>query len=135
MSSQLINDLAIVLAKKIEGDLVQAFVSDDMSPSFYNIRETLVKTLQENMDVMALESKDSPMMLKDMTPKQFEEWTNHQLEKSARALSSLILKSDDHFERFEFKDEYDRYRNITSSIIVLKAGKIARESLAVRKSL
>lgn len=131
-----LNDLAIVLTKKIEQDLVIAFMSQKHhSPSFFNIRETILATLRQNMEVLSVEMKDSPMMLKDMPVKQREDYTNYQLEKCAHEVVKLIMKGDEFFEKYEFKDEYDHYRNVTRTIAVVKTGKIARESREIRKNL
>ena len=70
--SNLINDLAIVLTKKIEGDLVRVFMDGKKSPSFYNIRETLIDTLSENMDILSFSTSESPEMLREMPPSQVE---------------------------------------------------------------
>lgn len=133
-----LNDLAIILAKKIEAGLVSEFDYSSKarsSPSFYNIREQILKTLQEYMEVLVVEEKDSPYMLREMSPKQIEDYRNSQLESQAYRIVKRILDGPDYFSKFESRDEYGTWRNVTSSIVVLKTAKIEREEKIVHAKL
>lgn len=124
-----LNNLAIVLTKKIEADLVEAFhEKGKIPPSFYNIRRTLVETLENYMGDLAISESWDQKMLDSMTPQMAAGYKNHQLEKQACEIVKTIIESHDYFDKFEFKDEYDRYRSITRSIIVLKTGKIRKDA-------
>lgn len=147
-----VNDLAIILTKKIEGDLVYAFFSDAQcvsvcnsdsmplpdvnlnhkQPSFYNIRETILKSLNEYLDVLILKQKDSPMMLAQMSDSMRMDYTRDQERKIACDIVERIINSEDHFDISTYDDK-DYYRSKTRFIAVLKSGLIARDCNKVGK--
>ena len=124
-----LNDLAIVLTKKIEWKLYQVFGDKGkIPPSFYNVRETILEVLKENMEVLAIEETESPRFARELKPELLERIVNDQLRSNACRVVEMIFKSKDHFDKFVFEDEYSYYKTTRRTIAVIKSAKIAREA-------
>lgn len=122
-----LNDLSILLTKKIESELVRQFFQNKEQPNFYSIRKTILNVLEENMDVLSIQNVVSHEMLSQMTKEMIENYKNHELKKNAVMLVEKIIDSEDHFEKWVYEDEYSNFKKTTKSIIVLKTGKICKE--------
>lgn len=127
---QEINDIAINLTRKIEADLVSAFMNKDSphQPNFYRIRQTLLDTLQKYIEVFYVESKVSPMMLERMKPDQVEDYFRHEQERNAALMAREIFKRDDIVEKFVYEDDYSVYKSETSYLPVIKLKKLKEEN-------
>lgn len=132
-----INNLAILLTKKIESEMYYNFRAElnpdgtvgapRKSLNFYQIRDTILEVLKNYMSELYIETKVSPMMLKQMDKKQIESFMNSALRIEASKVVSKIMEDSDFFTSFVYEDDYDLYREI-KSIIVLKTNKILKET-------
>lgn len=136
MGRERLNDLAIILTKKIDAEIVRLCAEvtraapDTLAqaPNFFHIRERILATLESYMDVITVRTESSPGTEERYSPEIIKQIRNAELEKEAGFLVKAILQSPDHFARFEFNDEWDRFRSVTKDIVVLKTALIDRES-------
>lgn len=127
-----LNDLAIVLTKKIERNLVKAFLNQKHPPSFFNIRENILEVLQENITILQVQTTESPEMMREMRPNRVEEYKNDQIKRATYQVIESIFESPDYFNKFIFEDDWDHFRKTTHSIAVVKTAKIVKEANKVK---
>lgn len=139
------NDLAIVLARKIEPLLWQlcrdflppgwAESPDKVTkapPSFFAVREALVRGLEPYISTLGVTVSNSPDMERELSLENIKKIRHDQAKKMAAQIVQEILDSPDHFETSEYNDQWDRYRSVTKQICVIKSGKLVRESMSLK---
>lgn len=122
-----INDLAIALTKKLEPAIIERFVNNKESPSYYNIRQMLFEELSKYIKIGHVELKESPMMLKQMEDPARKDWLRHQTEKQAFEIAKMAL-NENLVDRFEWKDEWDLYRSIHTTIAFIDLKEVKENS-------
>lgn len=128
------NDFAVELARRVEQAVVSTCVgvmSVDAeairaAPNFYMIREAILYTLRDWVEVLSVEEKESPLMISEMRPEDVRRYREYQLEKQAAMVVKELLRNEDLVERREYGDDYDLWRSNITQIAVLKAGKILK---------
>lgn len=131
-----LNNLAIILTKQLEADISmlchEVTKADEttitQAPNFWMIREKILSSLHKYMDSIYVSVKDSPRMMREVPPRIAQEIVNAQLEKAAHDLVTRIMDSPEHFAKYTYQDEWDNYRSVNRSIIVLKTEKIRKDA-------
>lgn len=141
-----INDIAIYLAKRIEGALAQDFmpklsakespaasdtVNLSLPPSFYHTRRAIVRALEESIELFSGEQVESDYMLEQMPEKALMDYRNQLKERQAAELARAMLENPDISDKWMYapknSDGYAAYRNTRTTFAVIKLGKIKRE--------
>lgn len=117
MSCQ-INNLAIALTKKLETAIIETFIKNKTSPSYYNIRSILFTELSGFIKTLHVEMKDSPMMINSMPEEMKAGWSKQVLKRQAQEISELILGTK-FINQWEFVDDYSYYRSISTTVALI----------------
>lgn len=131
-----INNLAIVLTKQIEGHIYRLCADTTLAdestlrqaPSFFMIRTAILKCLEQYLDVIEVNIKASPEAEKDLPDELVKKIRAHELERMAGMLIQKIIQSPDHFHEHKCEDDFSRWRSTTKRIVVMKTGKIWKDS-------
>lgn len=137
-ANTLLNDLAIILTRKIQSELMSAIMRANgiderkdaikFAPNFFHIREAILKTLSTYMDVLHVETTSYPTdeRFSDEIIKNIK---REELKKEAAILVQTMFERDDLFLKDEMSDDFQRWRLATKDIVVLKTGKLAEDAL------
>lgn len=135
-----VNDLAIILAKKIDSEIMRSisqlnpFLKEKdiqeirSAPNFFIVRALIVTTLEEYMDVLRIQTTSSPLAEREYTPEILAKIRDHEIRKVAAQTVEAIASSPDYFKIEEYAEEWDRFKIIDRSIVVLRTGKIFRDA-------
>lgn len=134
------NNLAIILTEKIIKDLVRARMfrgtvcydskSDNVTevvdniPNFYQVRETILTTLNKYIDTLYLDFSYDTATLDMMKPEHRKDFLESRLKEEAYSVVEKIIDSDEHFNKFYLGDRYTFSER--KYIQVLKTGLIAK---------
>lgn len=129
-----INGLAIFLTRKIDASIYrlcsEVTKADEktiaQSPSYYQIREVILKTLQEYMVELQISTQFSEYD-SDYPESILNEIKKHRLESEAHKVVSAIMYRKDILDIDEYEDEYSRFKTINKGIVFLKTGMIEKE--------
>lgn len=138
---QRINDLAIILTRKIERDLYHAcgdlngcdreeFVDQiKKCPSTWEIRNTIYLTLERYMNVLCLNVSTAPEVERDLRPDDLKRVREDKIQRQAVMAVKHIMDDDEHFLYRDYSaDEFYPLRNEYREIVVLKTGLINKDS-------
>lgn len=129
-----INGLAIFLTRRIDSAIYKlcsdVTKADEktiaQSPNFYQIRETILKTLEEYMVELQIYSQHSEYD-RDYPESILNEIKKHRLESEAHKVVSEIMSRKDILDIDEYEDEYSRFKTINKGIVFVKTGMIEKE--------
>jgi hypothetical protein len=132
--NQQLNDLAILITKKIENELVMLCYSVTQAdpktirqaPNFYMIRHNILTALSEVMASFSVQINEAPESYRDIPPATVLEIQNYNLKKQAATVVEHILSSDDYVDKYVYEDEWSLYRSTTRTIVLVKAAAIKK---------
>lgn len=135
----LVNELAILLTKKIETELIMLIHSEHgvdaerikTHPTFYSIRHTILSTLEEYLIEFVQSHKISDYELKALNqdPKTYLE---HKQKVAVHQLAETILKNTEVTCVDSYDDEWSRYREYINRLVVVKMNRISNEVEAAK---
>lgn len=131
----LLNELAIILTKKIESELMTAICRANgimeepklkFAPNFFHIRKGILSVLTEYLDVLHVETRNFPIN-EEISDEIIAKIKEEQLKKEACILVQRIFERDDLFLKRAIDSDYERFILATKDIVVLKTGKLLGE--------
>jgi len=131
---QNINGLAIFLTRKIDASIYR-LCSDvtradektiAQSPNYFQIREAILKTLEEYMLELRVSTTFSEYD-SDYPEEILKQIRKHRLEAEAHKVVSEIMSRKDVLDIHEYEDEYSRYKTVTKTLVVIRTGMIESE--------
>lgn len=140
-----INNLAIILTKKIERSVIQLChkqleaidlkESDSleidtaiMPPSFWEIRATILEVLSEYMEESFIHFGPRHESRSMMQPLEYESYIREQRECALKQFIHMIIENEEIFDSNIQKDELNYGSTLTRNIIFIKTGKLKREA-------
>lgn len=125
-----INNIAIALTQKIEQAIVYEFAAEKgkRSPSYYNIRETILRTLREYIEIYSSSVVGSPRELEQMPKNILEDYMHHKKKVAGAQLAEAVLENTDITKRWAYSDEFSRNRTINVTLPVIKLNKLINDT-------
>jgi len=125
-----INELAILITKKIESELMRQFFHNKETPSFFHIRKTILNTLEGCMGELSVTLRSDLELDDHMDISVRESIVNAKLRAATFKVVEGIIDQPEFFEKIVYKDEYSPLENTRRSIIVVKTANLLKQNAA-----